>query len=195
MWMTGFQVGHSFWSLRDHCSPSEGFILSANPLSPYLPPSLTGPHPQFSDSSTKACIVYLFPEWPLTTAVKFAFACIGTFLMGIVVVSLGTARKAVWLIHETKPNATPLTNAGLMAALVALYAVQLTLGYFIMLFVMTYQAELFIMSVMGLTTGHFVFDVYGRFYSKRSGADEVVTAIAGGAADACTKNIDPCCVE
>jgi hypothetical protein len=40
-------------------------------------------------------------------------------------------------------------------------AVQVTMGYFIMLIAMTYQTELFIMVVLGLTVGHAVFNLDG----------------------------------
>lgn len=118
---------------------------------------------QFSGTSSDACVVYLFKEWTLDTNVKFAFACIGTFLMGVVVIALGGVRQFFWRQHEGVPNTSSLHNRGLIAGVTFTYMVQLTLSYCVMLFVMTYQAELFIMSVLGLVTGHFYFDIYRRW--------------------------------
>ncbi|GAX78015.1 hypothetical protein CEUSTIGMA_g5457.t1 [Chlamydomonas eustigma] len=142
---------------------------------------------QFTGSASLSCIVYLFSEWALNTRVKFAFACIGTFLMGVVVPALGAGRRFVWMLHEANPAAPLATSTCMMVALVIQYMLQITLGYCIMLFVMTYQAELFIMSVLGLTCGHFIFDVYGRW--ERSGCTN------SGALEDCQKNVDPCCAE
>ncbi len=107
--------------------------------------------------------MFLFPEWVLDSAVKFAFACIGTFLMGLLVGGLTRARAVVRAAWPTTVRAALLRRghaasgrgyAALGHALVVLLAaVQLCFGYFLMLVAMTYQAELFIMVVLGLAVG------------------------------------------
>ena len=47
---------------------------------------------QFATSPASPCVAFLFREWPLNSRVKFAFACIGTFLMGVAAAALGHVR-------------------------------------------------------------------------------------------------------
>jgi hypothetical protein len=144
---------------------------------------------QFSNTRRNGgCLVYLFPEWVLDSQVKFAFACIGTFALGIVVASLNSARRYVGRYIKVPPlqpghgSAAPtqrdkrvhfLKCLGRRVALATVHAVQLTLAYFLMLVAMTYQAELFIMIPLGLATGHALFD--------------------GDGSDGGEDNVDPCC--
>ena len=135
---------------------------------------------QFSGrGSGYPCIVYMWPEWPLNTVTKFVVACIGTFFMGIACAALGFLRKRTWdlkakwtqSIPPPSSPRIPLQMWGLMLYITFLYMVQLTLGYFLMLLVMTYQAELFIVTVLGLSTGHLIFDVYLRWGEGVKGVD------------------------
>ncbi|KXZ48011.1 hypothetical protein GPECTOR_31g375 [Gonium pectorale] len=105
------------------------------------------------------CVVYLFPEWVLDSAGKFAGACIGTFLMGVLVGALGYTRgklKDSWVAQGLwEQDYSPQWRTWLAdAAIVSIIAVQVCLGYWLMLVAMTYQAELFIMVVLGLACGH-----------------------------------------
>ncbi len=64
--------------------------------------------------------------------------------MGITVTLLATARRLLWDVHEGRENKSGESKglyyaALMMSAIVGSYALQLTLAYFIMLFVMTYQ--------------------------------------------------------
>jgi hypothetical protein len=40
-----------------------------------------------------------------------------------------------------------------------LYSTHLTLGYFMMLVIMAYQTQLFVLTIFGLSLGHFIFNV------------------------------------
>eukprot|EP00798_Chlamydomonas_sp_ICE-L_P012782 gene12782-16040_t len=137
---------------------------------------------QFSGKSTDPCVIYLFPEWVLDTKVKFAFACIGTFFMGIACLSLAYAiavikrKRRASHVQSVCPNVEE--KGGLVGTppappsqhkqmkllwellIVLLYAIQMTLAYWLMLLAMTYQAELFIMTVAGLATGYWIFNLY-----------------------------------
>jgi hypothetical protein len=66
--------------------------------------------------------------------------------------------------------------------MVFLYAAQLTLGYFAMLVAMTYQSELFICIVLGLATGHWVFNFHPSFSMDDAAKSEVEDM-----------GVDPCC--
>ncbi|GAX78013.1 hypothetical protein CEUSTIGMA_g5455.t1 [Chlamydomonas eustigma] len=132
---------------------------------------------QFSGKSSDACVVYLFSKWTLDTSVKFAFACIGTFFLGVVVIALGVVRQFFWKRHDGLVYGSQLQNWGMIVGVTFTYMVQLTLSYCVMLFVMTYQAELFIMSVLGLATGHFYFDIYRRWAVHRRSDLRDVTVV------------------
>lgn len=112
------------------------------------------------------CINFLFQTWTLNTRVKFAFACIGTLLAGILVQFIAKARvdvtRAKWSNKLVKK-----------AVLVFLFMSHITFGYFLMLLAMTYNVELFCMVCVGLTIGYAVFNI-----------DET-PAVAG----------EPCCAE
>ncbi|PNH09173.1 hypothetical protein TSOC_004229, partial [Tetrabaena socialis] len=115
---------------------------------------------QFTTGNEDApCVVYLFPEWVLDSAGKFAGACIGTFLLGVVVGMLGWVRNRLkdgWVAEGRWEGAyRPQWKVWFAdAVLVTIIAVQVCLGYWLMLVAMTYQAELFIMVVLGLACGH-----------------------------------------
>jgi hypothetical protein len=68
--------------------------------------------------------------------VKFAFACIGTFLAGIVVASLGAGRRLIWDLQKKAPG-SHVVNAKRIAMLFLAFSIQLAIGYFLMLLVMT----------------------------------------------------------
>lgn len=107
------------------------------------------------------CVVFLFPGWVLDSAGKFAGACIGTFFLGVAIGALGWAREQLrqaWEargLWEPRSRSQPLWRVWAAdAALVGIIAVQVCVGYWLMLIAMTYQAELFIMVVLGIAAGH-----------------------------------------
>jgi hypothetical protein len=60
--------------------------------------------------------------------------------------------------------------------MLSLYFIQVTLGYVAMLVAMTYQVELFLAVVIGLTAGHGIFNLRARVAES---------------ADACCQGLDP----
>ncbi|KAG5185579.1 hypothetical protein JKP88DRAFT_180232 [Tribonema minus] len=118
------------------------------------------------------CVVYLFPGWVLNSAVKFGIACVGSFLMGIAAAALTSVRLLLnrQFVPQQKGKQRLWALAGYALQLVVL-AVQLTLGYWCMLVAMTYQAELFIMIVLGLAFGQ-LFNVAYEGGKGGAAADE-----------------------
>ena len=143
--------------------------------------------------SAQPCVAFLFSQWVLSTKLKFGFACAGTFLMGIVISALGAARKLIWKAQAASPGSR-LVGSLRMVFLTLVYMVQMTLAYFLMLLVMTYQAELFIMAVLGLSAGHFMFDIYGQWDWGSGPCEGKDLELNAGAAE-CHKNVDPCCCD
>jgi len=94
------------------------------------------------------CVNLFFTEWTLNSRVKYAFGCLGIFLMGILIQYLAKVRNSVSQIHNDIQRKALLT---------ILYGVHVTLGYFAMLAAMTYSAELFCMICCGLTVGFAIF--------------------------------------
>ena len=104
------------------------------------------------------CINFLFRTWTLDNRTKFAFACIGSCLMGLSVEFLTRSRR---LLKEMPPadGAVMDTRRRHNACLLGLYAVQVIIGYAVMLVIMTYNVELFICTIMGLIIGHGFFNL------------------------------------
>eukprot|EP00939_MAST-03C_sp_MAST-3C-sp1_P001151 g1151.t1 len=122
------------------------------------------------DANTKLCVNLWFVNWTLDTEVKFAFASIGACLFGIIVEWLRSVQRALLLKK----------NGAHWMSILAIRAIQLTCGYFAMLIAMTYQTELFIMLIVGLTCGWGVFNMP----SPGSDKDERVSA---------AEDTMPCC--
>lgn len=93
------------------------------------------------------CINLWFKEWTLDTPVKFGFAWIGVFFLGISTHGLAYLRLKA---HHTIKR--PSWKANFVA--VSLFAVQTVLGYFLMLAAMSLTAELFCAVCGGLTVGY-----------------------------------------
>lgn len=96
------------------------------------------------------CVIYLFPGWVLSTRGKFAAACIGTIILGILVEYVIFNRRKTMIGFEK--------GYGRLAASSAFYGLQLTLGYIIMLVVMTYSIPLCMCCVLGFVCGHILFN-------------------------------------
>mmetsp|Transcript_37342 Transcript_37342/g.66857 ORF Transcript_37342/g.66857 Transcript_37342/m.66857 type:complete len:630 (-) Transcript_37342:75-1964(-) len=129
-------------------------------------------------SPTDGCVAYLFQPWVLSSAAKFAVACIGTFLMGIFVEFLVSVRRQVLSWEPPRRFIGSVLGRRVLktCSMLTLYAVQVTLGYLLMLVAMTYQVELFLMVIFGLMAGHGIFNLKAR---------------VGESADACCQGQDP----
>ena len=104
------------------------------------------------------CINFLFQTWTLDNRTKFAFACIGSCLMGLSVEFLTRSRR---LLKNMPPADGDVMDTRRMhnARLLGLYAVQVIMGYAVMLVIMTYNVELFICTITGLVIGHGFFNL------------------------------------
>jgi len=110
------------------------------------------------------CVIYLFPSWVLNTPWKLLIACFGTILGGIAVEGVITARR---MILQSKKFKLQNANTKLFISMI-LYGAQLTMGYLIMLVVMTYSGPLFISVIIGLMFGHVLFQVIPTTTTKTS---------------------------
>jgi len=96
------------------------------------------------------CVIYLFPKWVLKTPAAIVGACIGTLAFGISLEGVIFARRRT--LQSVPAGWRQLGVSTLI------YGVQLTMGYMLMLVVMTYSGPLFLCVVVGLMMGHFVFN-------------------------------------
>ena len=83
-----------------------------------------------------ACVIFLLPHWVLTTPTKFAMASIATIVLGCILEWILSERRK--LIKELPHGPNRIVWAS------GLYAIQLFLGYILMLIVMTYNAILYV---------------------------------------------------
>lgn len=123
----------------------------------------------FLQRGETSCVIFLFTPWLLSSDAKFALAVLGTVALGVLAELLTWTRRTRVSASErlrSRPHAY-------RAALGGLFALQVALGYALMLIAMTYQAELLIAVVAGLALGHTLLNV---------------TAPVG-------ETSDPCCVE
>ena len=96
------------------------------------------------------CVIYLFPQWILSSAGSMVGASIGTIGFGIAL------EGVIWKRRDVV-NSLPVGWARLGVTSL-FYGLQLTMGYFLMLVVMTYSAPLFLCVIVGLMSGHFLFN-------------------------------------
>jgi len=114
------------------------------------------------------CVNLWFESWTLNSRGKFSVACLGIFSFGIAVEGLRYVQKEA--LRRRSPAAVRI----------ALRGIQVAAGYLIMLVTMLYQAELFVMVVLGLTTGWAIFHMQRPI----KGEDDV---------DEATDDVLPCC--
>lgn len=105
------------------------------------------------------CIAYGFDWFVLDSPAKFVTGVIITLVGGIAVECIVFARRQI-LARPLKLHSRSvriLVHSGL----VVVYGLQVMLGYLLMLVAMTYQVELFLAVVVGLTAGHAIFNAKG----------------------------------
>lgn len=108
------------------------------------------------------CVIFLFPSWVLSTRFKFGIACFGAILFGVALELVLYKRRTIYALPAGYRRL-------ILSALV--YGLQLTMGYFIMLLVMTYSGPLFMSCVSGMIIGHVLFnaqDALIKRYQERS---------------------------
>jgi hypothetical protein len=113
-----------------------------------------------SEDDTTSCVTLLFQDWTLDSRVKFAFACLGVFLLSALTQAVPLMRKHI--IQRFSPNSAGLLKdkrvRDLLLAL--LFGIDKTIGYFVMLVAMTYSVELFTMICLGITAGFIYFHLW-----------------------------------
>lgn len=103
------------------------------------------------------CVILLFPSWVLSTPGKFGLACFGSILFGIVLELVLYKRRSVYALP-----------AGFRRLILSafVYGAQLTMGYFIMLIVMTYSGPLLLSCIIGMVIGHVMFNAQDALVKK-----------------------------
>jgi hypothetical protein len=107
-----------------------------------------------------SCVIFLVPQWVLSTPGKLAAACIGTIFFGILLELVILRRRKV--VTSLKPGYLRLATSTIF------YGVQLTMGYLIMLVVMTYSGVLFLSVILGLMGGHVLFNAKDAVLSGKA---------------------------
>lgn len=127
------------------------------------------------EHTNRPCVALLFEGWDLNTKFKFVIGCFGTFGMGLFVEFLVYTRRQVKrrFMNGQMPK---LHFRIISGGMLLLYLVQVSIGYMLMLVAMTYQVELFLMVVFGLTVGHGAFNMSGPVLES---------------AEACCQGFDP----
>jgi putative flippase GtrA len=131
------------------------------------------------------CVVFLFTSWVISTRFALVVACIGTILLGILTEFITHHRRS--MLKKVEERRKKVLASG------ALYAGQVTIGYAIMLVVMTYSGPLVISVILGLGLGHIITN-----WKEKKPGDNVDKS--GGNVDNVNKSDDiviegitPCC--
>jgi hypothetical protein len=101
-----------------------------------------------------ACVTLFFRSWVLDTPCKFAAGCLGLVGLGLLVELVAQVRAR----FVKQPSRSKLARH---AVALACHALQLFIGYLLMLAAMIYNAELFASVICGLVLGHALGRVYG----------------------------------
>ena len=102
----------------------------------------------------EACLVFLFESAILNTPAKFFFGAITTFFIGLIIEYILHQRR----VMKKKFIVTTENYRMIMFKHICLYIVQLLLSYAIMLLAMTFSFTFFMMVILGLCSGHFLFN-------------------------------------
>ncbi len=105
--------------------------------------------------ASQPCVALLFKSWSLHTPALLALGFFATVAMGMSIEALASLRRN--LQNPGFCNCHNIPTSKSRAYAVALYAVQITLGYLLMLVSMTYHFVLFSAVIVGLLIGHIVF--------------------------------------
>ena len=129
----------------------------------------------------KQCLVFITSTLTLDSQGKMAAAVIVSLIMGVLNGALGAARLRLQRKMPLKPGTVSLGADG---AALALYTLQLSNAYGMMLLVMTYYAGFFFAIVIGLAVGQLVFLRPSASAQKQ----DTEQPLLGG-----VENVDPCC--
>merc|ERR1711862_624675 len=145
------------------------------------------------------CVIYLFPAWTLNARWKVFLACVGTILSGIFLEGIITARRQILLSKEFRKKSR---NMKLYISM-SIYGIQFTVGYLVMLIVMTYNIPLFICVILGLMIGHVLFQVIDIMNvsskvlpkNKKLEAYSVNNSVSHKSSSIIIEGATPCCHE
>mmetsp|Transcript_4660 Transcript_4660/g.6752 ORF Transcript_4660/g.6752 Transcript_4660/m.6752 type:complete len:641 (+) Transcript_4660:93-2015(+) len=99
------------------------------------------------------CTIYLFQSWILNGTGKWVAASIGTVVAAMLLEFILYMRKL-------------LSRSSNLLVSTLLYGLQLTLGYLLMLVIMTYSGLLFVCTILGLMMGHAVWNVKHNLWQR-----------------------------
>jgi len=144
----GYELPYEVKEEQDQNQNSSATSASTNPVLDYDDVYCSSGTAMYMDGFNwqgSTCVIYLFAAWTLSTPAKFALAAMGSILFGIVLEFVLWQRRS---IYDLPPGKRRLVLSSLV------YGVQLSLGYFIMLVIMTYSGPLFLCTVGGMMLGH-----------------------------------------
>jgi Ctr copper transporter family len=106
------------------------------------------------------CIIYLFPSWILNSPSKFAAGALGSLFVGGLL---------EWIIMRRRTVLTVMSpGRSRLFAAAAYYGAQLSLGYLAMLVAMTYSWPLFICIILGIVSGHILFNAKDSLFPVKA---------------------------
>ncbi|CEG40902.1 hypothetical protein F443_05013 [Plasmopara halstedii] len=127
----------------------------------------------FQTSIHGSCVMLLFQPWVLDSGVKYAFGFIGCFLIALLNEYLVKSREAVRQRLLVARKLRPLDKFHKMqckGVLAILYMIQMTIAYFAMLVVMTYETGLFLALIAGFGAGFLLFKNLDQDITKERGS-------------------------
>ncbi|KAI9912579.1 hypothetical protein PsorP6_004860 [Peronosclerospora sorghi] len=127
----------------------------------------------FQTSIHGSCVMLLFQPWVLNSGVKYAFGFIGCFLIALLNETLvkgrEIARQRLLAARKLRPH-DKFHKMLCKLALAVLYMLQMTIAYFAMLVVMTYETGLFVALIAGFGAGFLIFKNLDQDITKERGA-------------------------
>lgn len=157
VWPTEFEEGEHCQECYPACphndSPPSGFCNARIPATTMF---MDGFH--VGGESTDPCVLFLFKGWDVSTGGLLALSFFATAALGVCVEALVALRRQRAALNATLPPKNLAYEWLRWGELLMLYGIQATLGYALMLLAMTYQFELLIAVVLGLTVGHATFN-------------------------------------
>jgi hypothetical protein len=103
----------------------------------------------YSELSGQGCPVFLFKEWTLNTKTKYWVAFFGIYLAAVGTEGFIALRR----YSQKELKHSEASKEVVFVITMTLYAAHLSMGYFLMLVIMMYQSELFVVTILGLMTG------------------------------------------
>ena len=139
----------------------------------------------FQSTVGNTCVLFLFQGAAVDTATKYAFAILGVFVIAFLNEILRWTRAHLSL--RTFGFSRTYSQNGIDISVSLLFAVQMILAYWIMLFIMLYEYVFFIAIIAGLGIGHYVTRILDRHYARTARSDSLGTGIIS------ESSTSPCC--